>query len=311
MTKWLSKSGRPYVDNRDWTQYNEHLVVQGEFLLDIEWIKNGWEKELTKMNNRKRGAPYRFPNSLIELQAVWHQWLDYREIEGITRQVVRLAQLPQFNDYSTINRRVNALNIEFELPKSGFISLATDGSGFKQNNAGEYREDKYGKKKRKKYIKVVITANPYTKELLACTANIEGQGPSEPECAQQHIQRMVEKGIEVVKFWGDGSFDVIELFNFLERNNTEAAIKIRSNASNKAHGSMRRAREVAEYQSQNYADWAREKEYGKRWLGTEVIFSAVKRKFGEKIRARRVENMLLEAKRKFWAYQKIRKYSMA
>jgi len=136
------------------------------------------------MNFNKLGAPYRFPNSLIKLQSIWHQWLDYREIEGITRKVVETAQIPDFNDYSTINRRVNKLEVDFQLPKQGFVSVASDGSGIKLNEAGEYREDKYGRKKQKKYIKVTISANPLTGDMLDCDVIMEGAGPSEADFAQ-------------------------------------------------------------------------------------------------------------------------------
>ena len=263
------------------------------------------------MNKNKRGAPFKFPNSLIELQAVWHQWIDYREIEGMTRKIAEKAEIPDFNDYTTVNRRVNRLNLNFDLPKQGFVSISTDGTGIKLNNAGQYREEKYGRKKQKKYIKVTISANPLTKELIDCDVSIEGEGLSEWEVAQRHMQRQIDNGKEVDKFWGDGAFDVNELFNFLEYNNIESAIKVRENASDKSGGSMRRAREVAEYKVKGYTDWSRGKQYGKRWLGTEVQISAVKVKFGEKVKSRKTENMLKEAKRKFWAYAKIKAYAEA
>lgn len=310
MEKWQSKTSGPYKDKRDWKKYNEELVVRGEFLLDLDWIKLGWKQELIEMNQNKKGAPYEFPNSLIELQAVWHQWIDYRAIEGLTRKIVKIAQIPNFNNYSTINRRVNKLEIGFELPKCGFVSIATDGSGMKFNNAGEYRQEKYGRT-RKKYIKATISANPLTGDLLDCEVCLEGEGLSEPEVAQKHIQRQIDNNIEVDKFWGDGSFDTRLLFNLLEQYKIEAAIKIRSNASELSRGSMRRAREVAEYFSQSYNDWARGKQYGKRWLGTEVIFSAVKGKFGEKVRAKKLENKYKEIKQKFWVYNRIRAYARA
>jgi hypothetical protein len=309
--RWKSSSGRPFEVNINWQKYNEELVVQGEFLLDFDWISQGWKRELKEMNNKKRGAPYQFPDSLIKLQAVWHQWIDYREIEGITRKVVEVAKIPDFNDYSTINRRVNKLEVEFQLPKQGFVSVASDGSGIKLNEAGEYREDKYGRKKQKKYIKVTISANPLTGDMLDCDVIMEGEGSSEGEFAQKHMQRQIDNGIIVDKFWGDGLLDAKYLFNFLEQHNIEAAIKIRENASDKADGSMRRAREVAEYKSKGYKNWARDKQYGKRWLGTEVKFSAVKRKFGEKVRSKKRENKLKEVKRRFWAYETIRLYAKA
>ena len=44
--RWENKTGRPFEDNRDWRTYNEELVRHGEFLLDYDWIREGWYKEL-------------------------------------------------------------------------------------------------------------------------------------------------------------------------------------------------------------------------------------------------------------------------
>ncbi len=308
--RWKSSTGRPYTDNRNWSKYTEELIVRGEFLLDMNLVKN-WDKELEEMNSSKRGRPYVFPKSLIELQAIWHQWLNLRSIEGLTRQFVNFSELPKFNDYSTIARRINKVETFFELPKTGFCSTSTDGSGTKMNQAGEYREDKYGKKKKKDWLKVTITANPFTKELLAVDVYVEGQGPSEPEIAMEHLNYLWSNNITVDKFWGDGAFDVLELFNLLEQHGTESAIPPRDNASKNSNGSMRRLREVFEYQTKTWAEWARDKQYGKRWLGTEGIFSAIKRIFGEKTRAKSIETMCNDIKRRFWAYETMRKYAKA
>ena len=136
-----------------------------------------------------------------------------------------------------------------------------------------------------------------------------GEGDSEPEIAEQHMTTLRNFGITIDKFWGDGAFDTIDLFNFLERNNIERAIPPRDNAAEKAHGSMRRAREVAEYQLQSWDDWAQDKQYGIRWLGTEGIISAVKGIFGENTQAKTPQTACSEAGRKFWAYELMRKYA--
>lgn len=122
--------------------------MRGEFLLELGWVRS-WDMELEEMNRCKRGAPYEFPESLIRLQSVWHQWVDYRGIEGITRRLAEAVLLPRFNDYTTINRRVNKLDVEFRLPKEGRVSVTCDGSGMRFENAGDYRERMYGKKRRK------------------------------------------------------------------------------------------------------------------------------------------------------------------
>lgn len=301
--------GKKRQDKRAWRSYNEELVVRGEFLLDLNWVKS-WDKELEIMNQGKKGAPYEFPNSLIELQAVWNQWVGVRQVEGITRQLVAVANLPEFNDYSTINRRIKLIEPSFQLPKCGFCSVGNDGSGFKMHNAGEYRKAKYGGKKRH-WIKVVISANPLTKELLDIDVEMDGEGDSEPQIAMKHLNNLWNFGIEIDKFWGDGAFDVLELYNLLEQHGTESAIPPRDDASKNANGSMRRVREVFEYQTKTWDEWARDKRYGLRWPGTEGIFSAVKGIFGEHTRAKKVKTACLEVERKFWAYDRMSRYGRA
>lgn len=298
--------GKKFIDKRDWVKYNEELVVRGEFYLDCEWVKS-WSKELEEMNKGKVGAKYEFPESLIRLQAVWHQLIDYRGVEGVTRKLCEIGELPQYNDFSTINRRVNKMGIDFNLPKGSSFAAACDGSGMKFGDAGEYRARMYGKNRRK-YIKVVITADPEKKKLLACEASIEGEGLSEPEVAEKHIIDFYQHGITLTKFWGDGSFDTLDLFDVLEMYGIESAIKIRKGSVDKGEGSLR-DEEVRMYIKKGYKKWARKRQYGLRWNGTEGIFSAVKRKFGEQTRSHKIENACSEVRRKFWAYDRMKEYA--
>ena len=255
--------GMPPIDKRDWPVYNEELVVRGVFLLDLKWVQS-WPKEIEVMNEGKRGAPFTFPESLIEWQALLNQWVGVRGVEGVTRALVEKRLLPMYNDYSTINRRVRKIEPCFELPKHGFCSVSTDGTGMKMHHAGEYRHIKYGGSKRR-FVRVVISANPFTKDLLDLEVSLDGEGQSEPEIAMQHMSNISSFGIEIDKFWGDGAFDSKELFNFLDHNCIQSAVPPRDSASNKADGSMRRAREVMEYKSKTWDEWAQAKQYGKRW----------------------------------------------
>ncbi len=300
--------GKKFVDKRNWREYNEELVVRGEFLLETKWV-GSWDNELAAMNKGKRGSPFVFPESLINLQGVWHQWVDYRGIEGITRKMVEHGAVPMHNDFSTINRRVNNLDIAFALPLRGHVSVACDGTGMKLENGGEHRAKLYGKKKRR-YIKVIITANPFTKDLLDCEVSIEGEGHSEPEFAKLSIESMLEHGLHVDKFWGDGGFDDIGLFGLLGNHGIEPAIPPRKNAV-LSGGNTLRDKEILTMKKLGYKRWAKERHYGDRWPGTEGIFSAVKRKFGECVRAHVVENALKEAKMKFWVYEAMKEYARA
>lgn len=300
--------GKPFRDKRDWVPYNEQLVVRGEFLMDFEWVRS-WDSELERMNAGKRGSPFLFPESLARLQGVWHQWVDFRGIEGITRKLAGYGIVPDYNDYTTISRRVAGIDTAIALPSKGSVCVACDGSGMKMTNAGEYRQTKYGKGSRK-FIRVTITADPIKKKLLACDACVDGEGPSEQEIARKHVDEIIGSVIRIIKFWGDGSFDTHDMFNKLRRHAIESAIKIRKNASSASRGSMRRAREVKAYNKLGYRKWAEERRYGLRWA-VEGVFSAVKRKFGENVRSRERENMLNESVRKFWAYASMKEYAEA
>ena len=300
--------GKEFIDIRDWKVVNENLVVRGEFLLDMGWVKS-WDNELQQMNGGKRGAPFEFPESLIRLQAVWGQWVDYRGLKGITKKLCEHGLIPKYNDFSTIQRRVTKMEVEFELPKEGNVSVSTDGSGMKAGNSGEYRERLYGKG-RKKSIKVIISADPIKKKLLDCEVFIEGEGDSEPEVALSHLERLIELGFNINKFWGDGAFDTLDLFNFLAKHYIESAIKPRTFTTCDKPESQARKKEVEEFNKKGYKKWAKEKEYGRRWTGTEGIFSGVKRKFGENVRSTKIDNMLKEVKRKFWAYEQMQNYAM-
>ena len=218
--------------------------------------------------------------------------------------------LPKEADYSTISIRVNKIDTSFELPKEGNISVSTDGSGMKMSNRGDYKETKYGDGK-KKFLKVTISANPYKKKLLDIDVCVDGEGDSEPEIAMSHLEELIAMGFEVNKFFGDGSFDVHDLFDLLDQYAIAAAIKIRKNAviNPDGKGSWKRDRELLKYKKMGYKKWARETEYGRRWTGTEGIFSAVKGIFGEETRSKNIDNMLHEVKRKFWAYDKMCQYA--
>ena len=92
LNKKLEKRwGKKFIDNRDWRLYNERLVKRGEYFLALDFVEN-WDKELANMNADKIGAPYRFPTTMIELQALWHaKRVPYRTIEGMTRDLVKLG----------------------------------------------------------------------------------------------------------------------------------------------------------------------------------------------------------------------------
>ncbi len=312
--------GHPHLDRRDWPTYNEQLVVRGEFFLDPTPFKH-WAEELAKMNRakgggRKRGGQYRLPESFVRWLVIWKQFLDYRSWEGLIRRFAALGVIPSTPsaDYTTLWHRLHGLAPTVKLPKFVNLELAPDGSGRKTTNAGEYRLFRYGdpEARQRKHLVVVITADVRRKKLIGIDVHIEGKGHSESATAARHVRAATEAGHRVRKLYGDGAYDSHALFRALHETGTEPVVKIRKDGQSARRHSPRgtkwRWRAVREYRRLGYRAWAEAKGYGMRWPGTEGIFSAVKRKFGENTVSRSSTGLVAEGYQRFWAYDALREY---
>ncbi|MGC2034288.1 MAG: IS5/IS1182 family transposase, partial [Thermoplasmata archaeon] len=164
-------------DSRDRPTYNEQLVVRGEFFLDLGPFRQ-WKDELARMNRGKRGGQFRFPPSFVRWLVIWKQFLDYRSLEGLTRRLAALGLIPDSADYTTLWHRLHGMAPEVKLPKFTELELATDGTGLKTSNAGEYRIFRYGdpEARQRKHLVVVITADVRRKKVIGIEAHIEGKG---------------------------------------------------------------------------------------------------------------------------------------
>lgn len=129
---------KPFVNHRVWSSYNETLVLRGEFLLDLAPLEQ-WKEELARMNQKKRGGQFRFPDSFIEWLVVWKQFLDYRSLEGVTRKFAELHLIPEAPDYTTLWHRLHRLHPILRMAGYRNLDVASDGTGLKTSNAGEYR----------------------------------------------------------------------------------------------------------------------------------------------------------------------------
>ena len=304
--------GEYHKDSRDWKRYNDELVVRGEFLLDLDF-SDRWFLDVERMNRAKRGGQYVFPESMIRWLLIWKQFLDYRGLEGVTRRLADIGIIPYYPDYTTIWYRVHDLIPPISIEDMDY-EVASDGSGLKSSNAGEYRIIKYGdpEAKHRKHLIVVITADVHTKKLLGISARIEGKGRSEGDDASDHMKNAILRGIGISKFFGDGAFDTNSMFSLLGSQRIDPIIKIRKNAApDRYKGSKYRRRAVRRYKESGYKEWAEKSHYGMRWPGSEGIFSAVKRRFGENTVSRSIKGLLAEGYQRFWSYDVLREYGEA
>ena len=303
MKRW----GPKCADTRNWPTYNAQLVKRGQFFLDLRWVE-GWQEELERMNEGKTGRPYQFPDSLIRLQGFWHAMrIPYRMIMGITKQLHEMADLPAYNHYSTTNRRINQLDIEIDLPMGEDITVFADGTGFQAVVGGEYLRSKYGKKNRR-WVQVTILGDPETKEPVSFEVSlIPG---SEADSAERQLDALMDEGVNIRSFGGDGGYDKISLWQYWERERIRPIIKPDRNARVDSDSDWRN-RHTRYRNDQGYRSWVKVTGYGKRWPATEGIFSAIKRTFGENLAATRQKGLIQEARLKVWAYTTMKRYGEA
>jgi len=302
--KQLKRWGKKFIDKRDWPKCNEQLVKQGEYLLALDFVE-GWNDELAEMNAGKIGAPFRFPRTLIELQAIWHaKRLPYRMIEGMTRDLRKIGQLPAYNNYSTVNRRVNKLAFTLAPPQGNNIVLFSDGTGLQAVAGGEYLREKYGKKNRR-WVQLVILGDAKTHEPISYEVHIIQE--SEPESTKRQLVTLLKNGVPVVAAGGDGAMDDKRLWNFCDEQGIIPIIKPDKNARTDTDSKLRNS-VVKQRNKIGYKKWAKRAGYGHRWPATEGIFSATKRIFGEQLAATSEQGMLQEAACKIWAYQRFKRY---
>ena len=296
--------GKKFVDKRDFRSYNEQLVKQGEYLLSCDFVE-GWNDELAFMNAGKVGAPYRFPNSLIGLQSIWHvKHIPYRMIEGMTRDLCNIGQLPSYDDYSTVNRRVNNFAFVLQTPKGDNIVVFSDGTSMQVVAGGEYLREKYGKKNRR-WVQLIILGDAKTHEPVSYEVHIIQE--SEAESTKRQLTKLLQNNVPIVAAGGDGAMDSIPLFNFCDDHRITPIIKPDTNARTDTDSELRNE-VVKERNKLGYKRWAKKNKYGGRWPATEGIFSAMKRIFGEQLAATSEIGMLQETSCKLWAYQKLKRY---
>ncbi|MGC9124229.1 MAG: hypothetical protein ACP5IB_09245 [Thermoplasmata archaeon] len=87
----------------------------------------------------------------------------FEGLEGIARKIADYEIIPYFSDYTTLWRRIHDFKPELYKPEYKKIEVASDGSELKTKNAGTYLLDKYGSRKKSKYIVFVITSDVRTK----------------------------------------------------------------------------------------------------------------------------------------------------
>jgi hypothetical protein len=273
---------------RDWSSYNESLVRRGQVLLDFDVIDN-WYKELEIMNKGKVGEPYSYPSSFLQLLGYMHVYfhLPYRQTEGVVKAHAG-NKVPYIPHYSTINRRLNKLDIKINDKVGNDIIIAIDSTGIKVSNRGEWMRHKWHIR-RKGYLKIHVAVDIRKKKMLSLEVT------SEEVHDGKMLSNLVDNTLKsntVKSLLGDGSYDSNKNFRYLSQKRIKVGIKTRKNS--KVRPTNCKARNMAVLRQQrNIKRWKHSVSYGHRWIA-ETVFSSMKRMFGEHVSARKFPNMIKE-----------------
>jgi IS5 family transposase len=295
----------------NWSSYNQSLVRRGEILLGFDVINN-WDTELKQMNKDKVGEPFQYPNTFLLLlgyaKAYFH--LPYRQTEGITQAHAK-GKVPSIPHYTTINRRINRLDIKIKDTDSksskeledDYLIIAIDSTGIKVTNRGQWIRDKWNI--RKGYLKIHIAVDTKSKKILSLKVTDEHVHDS------KQLSKLVDEVIEsdgnikaIGKIFGDGAYDSNEIFRYLSDNGLLPCIKVRKNAKVgwKKVNILRNLSVIS--QKKDLQKWKDSVSYGQRW-NVETVFSCLKRRFGEYVYSVRLKNMIQEMMLKASLYNKL------
>jgi DDE family transposase len=306
----------------NWPSYNQSLVKRGEILLGFDIINN-WDTELKEMNKDKIGEPFHYPNTFLLLlgyaKAYFH--LPYRQTEGITQAHVK-GKVPSIPNYTTINRRINRLDIQIKDTTDSskefedeYIVIAIDSTGIKITNRGQWMQDKWHIKNKKGYLKIHVAVNVKTKKILAMKVTDEHVHDSKtlPGLVDDVIKSdnmtttaaASAAAAAIGKLFADGAYDSNDIFGYLGDNGIHPCIKVRKNSKvrwMKKGDILRNLSVVA--QKKDLQKWKDSVSYGQRWI-VETVFSCIKRRFGEYVYSVKLQNMIQELMLKASLYNKL------
>jgi len=199
----------------------------------------------------------------------------------------------QAPDYSTIDRRVNRLQVDLDgslIKSNDPVSIAVDSSGVKVHNGGDWIRKVW--KVKKGYLKIYFAVDVKTGQVVSMDVSSEKVGDG------KRLKRLVNRereNVRVGRVLADGAYDSKANFNFLAGEGGDQASDQGQQQGFRAQEQGSRARKLAVIEQQAFKPkaWSNIHRFGYRWR-VEGAFSVIKRVFGEYITAKKFVNMAKE-----------------
>jgi len=254
-----------------------------------------WQAELARMNQGKIGAPYEYPDSLLDFAARLKDYagLPSRAVQGFLLGLSTYIPDLKACDHTTICRRVN----EFDnaLKSRGGSTLAFDSSGLTPARRGGWLTFKHRKKE--SYVKIHFAVDVRDGKIIEFKVTPDSVHDNKvfPELVQKAGQRSRLK-----KILADGAYDDKKNDAAAVAQDVKLVVPPRKNSRVKRKPppeSAARNDRVREYKKLGTKRWKKKFGYGKRWM-VETVYSNWKRLFGEGLLARGPKGVEAEVRRK-------------
>lgn len=188
---------------RNWSEYNQKLIQRGSitFLIDPKMLPNIQPKKL----KHKIGRPSEYTDTLILLLLMIKVQfrLTYRSLQGFAESTLASMLNVFIPNYTLVCKRADTL--QKVLPKlSGKKPhvILLDASGIKVYGEGEWKRKIHGVGRPRKWIKLHLSVDEYTQEIVAMKTTDSGTG--DVSCARELVERSGRK-VKCVK--ADGAYD--------------------------------------------------------------------------------------------------------
>jgi len=281
---------------RNWKEYNPALVQRGSLTLWIDTdVANAWRAEKTGKFCKQKVYADLAIEAVLMVGKVFRQPL--RQTQGLVRSLLALMGLDlPVPDYSTLCRRRRNLTVVID-PKLGSepIHFLIDSSGLKVMGEGEWKVRKWGKEKRRKWIKLHLGMDARTGQITAARVT----EPSADDGSQLPDLLAATPG-RIDKAGGDGAYDYVNNFRVIAERGAEPIIPARLGAvlrkepEAKARNAVVSRMEALWDEATGDARWKQESDYHRRSL-SESLFSRWKRVLGPEVRARDVASQEVDS----------------
>ena len=190
--------------------------------------------------------------------------------------------------------------LNFEENGEPITLIVDDASGLTVSKKGDYIEEKWIREK-KEFIKLHIAVDDEKSKKVISFRITKGNDVHDTKKFGPLIKEAAEKH-EINKVYADKAYDNRNNFNILDDINIEPTIIIRKNASTtKSNGCPLRRDEVFLIKRLGFERWKQLKDIGRRWIA-EIVFSSIKRVFGEDLLSKKFNAQKIEAGLKVMLY---------